>query len=96
MTTDWQRDSEGNPKPLHAGARPGERYLLAGTGQVAEVLAVCPVLWKSWEGDDVAYAVRLADGSRRLISGLDEDGLRSKIDEYRQAIALTEDLLSKL
>lgn len=93
---DWQRDEDGNPKALHAAAQPGERYLLPGTGQVAEVLAVCPVLWKSWEGDDVAYVVRFQDGSRRLISGLDEEGLRAKMKEYREAIALTEQLLAQL
>lgn len=91
-----QRDERGQPKNLHAEARPGERYWLSATDEVVEVLAVCPVLWKSWEGDDVAYVVRLEDGSRRLISGLDESGLRAKIAEYREAVTLTEHLLAQL
>ncbi|AFZ68694.1 hypothetical protein [Deinococcus peraridilitoris] len=93
---DVQRDEQGNPRNLHEGARSGERYFLSALSQVVEVIAVCPVLWKSWEGDDVAYVVRLEDGSRKLISGLDEEELRAKISEYRRAIEQTEHLLSQL
>lgn len=71
-------------------------------GQKFRVLAVTPVLWSGWECDSQAWVIE-RDGQRVLVTtdhGAqvqgNEEMLRGKLVEYRQAIEDTERLLAIL